>query len=394
MNRTIGCRVKGKLSSRAFFAVVAIVAFVTGCSCEREKKEEVKEAPATPQEPAIPADVDQELFKLLEQAAVDCKVADARQRITCNGGEKNALALSFNKGERDRIAALPTLVYALKSEDEKLRALSAAVLYASFRTGLGPQAKKGAVKSEAASDFLKVTLALSDPLAMQAIPAATHASMLAGNAKELIAALSPEVPVQVRTMAYRYLMVYGRLDAFETIRTLGSDPGAAVVLSAIESPRNMREWTSEEQEAVCPWAVGFLDDTRPPVVGNAMAVLSNCAGKELDELLERLEQTLKEKQFSFIHSTALRDVCGAARTRREKGATDEQCDKVRRLQEKALKDADVKGRVRAMCLSSLAYNWPDEKTLAVARALKKDSDADVERTANQVITRLERTLSR
>lgn len=371
---------------------VALCLLLLGCTCSRKEEQPEKPAPAAPKKPELPADVDEDLLSALKEAAKTCTVATARQRITCNGGDKNALVLSFNKGERDRKKALPTFVHALQSKDEKLQALAAVVLYASFRTGLGPEAKKGTVKPATASALLDAALALPDSMAMQVIPAATHASTLAGKTDELTKALTQDVSIQVRTMAYRYLMVYGRLKAFETIRQLGSDPGAAVVLAAIESPRNMRDWTVEEQEAICPWAAGFLEDSRAPVAGNAMAVVSNCTGKELDQLLDRMDKTLKDKQFSFIHATALRDVCGSARERRESGATDEQCERVRRVQEKVVKDDDIQGRVRAMCLSSLAYTWPDEKSLKIARSLDGSDEADLARTAGQVVTRLERTL--
>ncbi len=205
---------------------------------------------------------------------------------------------------------------------------------------------------------------------MQAIPAAVHGVTLSGQTHLIHEKLTNDVPIQVRTMAYRYLMVYGRLEAFERIKELSSDPGMAVVLSSVESPRHMEDWTANEQEAICPWAVTFLEDDRAPVAGNAMAVLSNCAGEQLDALLERIDQTLEDEQFSFIHSTALRETCERKGKSKERDATARQCKHVRKLQERASLASEVQPRVRAMSLSNVAYTWPDKESLKLAKVAR------------------------
>jgi hypothetical protein len=223
---------------------------------------------------------------------------------------------------------------------------------------------------------------------MQVIPAATHALMLSDQAHLLYEALEKDVAIQIKTMAYRYMMVYGRLSAFEKVRALGKDPGAAIVLAAVESPRNMQNWTKEEQTAICPWAAGMLDDARPPVAGNAAAVLGNCAGRELDALLDRVAAVLKTNQFSYLHATALRDICGDLRKTRPEGASDAQCERVRKLQLEAAGDVDLEGRVRAMALSTMAHTWPDEQSYKAADKLTKDKDPGLSQAAQQIVTRL------
>ncbi len=370
---------------------ILVSSFTLGCSCDEEKKAPPPPAPAVAEEPKLPPGVDETLLEELRKASTACTVEEARKRVDCNGGDKNALILAFNKGERERLRALPTLAFALTEKDEKLNALSSAVLYGAFRTGLGPEAKPGAVEPALAEQLLKAAVSLPPSVGMQVMPAATHTSVLAGSLGKLVKALDSTVPVQVRTMAYRYLMVYGRLEGFETVRQLGSDPGAAVVLAAIESPRNMRDWSTAEQAAICPWAAQFLDDARAPVAGNAMAVLSNCSGKELDHLLDSLEKSLKEKQFSFIQATALRDICGTPQMRKEEKATDAQCKRVRALHANAAKSRDVQERVRAMVLSSLAHLWPDERTISLSKQLASGPESDLKKTAEQIVVRLERS---
>lgn len=364
----------------------------TGCKCGRDEEKAPEKPQPAATKPALPPNVDASLLEALKRAALGCKTTEGQARIDCQGGEKNALVLSFNKEERKRIPSLPTFAYALTLPDDKLKALSAAVLYASFRTTLGSEAKEGAVSNQLAQDLLNATLALPDSAAMQAIPAATHAILLSKQNQLLYDALEKDVAIQVKTMAYRYMMVYGRLPTFEKIREFGKDPGAAVVLAAIESPRNMPNWTKEEQEAICPWARTLLDDARPPVAGNAAAVLANCAGEDLDALLDRAAKSLKENQFSYLHATALRDICGEARKTRSAAANDSQCERVRQIQADAARDPDLEGRVRAMALSTMAHTWPDAQSHDVAKKLVKDKSPELARSAQQIVTRLSKQI--
>lgn len=366
----------------------ALASLSVGCSCNDDEKQKEKASARASVVPALPENIDEAFLKALTDASSDCKPAKGKKRINCNGGEKNAIVLSFNKGERKRATSLPTLTLALEDKDDKIQALSAGVLYASFRVGLGGAEEAKSLTKKEAQKLLEAALALPSTTSMQAIPAATHAMVLTDQAELLHKALESGVSTQVRTMSYRYLMVYGRLDAFEKVKELSRGPGAAIVLSAIESPRNMKNWSEAEQEAICPWAVSFLTDERSPVAGNATAALSKCAGEHLDTLLASVEKTLKEKKFSFIHSTALRDVCGSALKRSPAGASEEQCAQVRKLQEEAAKSVDVHARVRAMTLSALAYAWPDEQSLDLAQSLSSSEEPSVARAAAQAVERL------
>jgi hypothetical protein len=390
----MGISTKTLLTSTLLAGSLSVGLLSTGCKCNSEKKVEKPAPSEEPSEPKLPAAVDADLFGALKKAAAECKATPGQDRIDCNGGDKNAIVLSFNRNERDRVQSLPTFSYALSLQDPKLDALAASVLYASFRNDFGPSAKKKEVSPALAKELLAATLRLPSALAMQAMPAAAHAAMLSGQEKDLYQALSDDLSIQVKTMAYRYLMVYGRLAAFDKIQELGKSPAAAVVLAAIESPRNMSDWKPEDQAAICPWAEAFLNDARPAVAGNAAAVLSNCSGEQLDHLLTQIDRVIKEKQFTFVHATALRDICGKERAKRSSGATDKQCEKVRSLQEKVATDSAVPSRVRAMSLSTLAYTWADEKSLALAKKLEKDGEADVARAAEQIVTRLSPQLGR
>jgi hypothetical protein len=156
----------------------------------------------------------------------------------------------------------------------------------------------------------------------------------------------------------------------------------------------MQDWSTEEQSTVCPWAISFLDDPRPPVASNAMALLSNCGGSELDELLKRVEKTLADRQYSFVHATALREMCRETRTQGRRGATEEQCKRARAIEEKVVQSTQLPARVRALTLNALGSRWPDKQTLQVVKKLKLDAAPEVKQAAERLEARIEEQLKR
>lgn len=374
--------------------ILLALAGALGLSYGCGKKEAQKTAPppsasSASTSPRIPANVDGELLAALTEAAKGCNETPGQSRLDCSSAEKNALVASFNRGERSRVKALPTFTYVLSATDPRLRGLGAAVLYGAFRVNLGTDAKPGSVAAKDASALMKAALGLPDAIAMQAAPAVTHAMMLSGQAPALFAALKPETSLQVRSMAFRFLMVYGRLAAFDKVKQLAKDPEAAIALAALESPKNMQDWTAEEQQAICPWAESFLDDPRSPVVGNAIALLSNCGGAQLDLLLNRVDRSIGEKQYSFVHASALREMCRESRTRGGRGASEAQCTRARALEEKAVQNTQLPARVRALTLNGLGSRWPDAKTAKLVKKLKLDAAPEVKQAAEKLETRLE-----
>jgi len=381
------------MTRQLFFGLLCMLA----AACGKNSDKEVNPAPsasAKPAPPAVPANVDVKLLELLEEASKSCEETPKQGRPNCNSPEKNALVSSFNRGERDRVKALPTFAHVLSASNDQLKGLAAGVLYASFRVNLGPEAKPGSLKSEDALTLMKAAVALPEAIAMPAMPAVTHAMMLTKQGPQLFEALSKDKALQVRSMAYRFLMVYGRLAAFDKVKALAKDPENAIVLAALESPRNMQHWSAEEQNAVCPWAESFLDDARPPVAGGALALLSNCTGPHLDTLLERAEKAVADKQYSFVHATALREMCREDRLWTGRGASEAQCRRARAIGEKVVQSTQLPARVRALALNGLGSRWPDKQTLKLVKQLKRDAAPEVKLAAERLDTRLEAQLER
>jgi len=285
-----------------------------------------------------------------------------------------------------------TLAYALKEETPDVRAVTANVIYSAFRSPWGPDLHRGAVSDADADALLSATLALPKAQARQAIPAAVHASMLSNRADALYAALDKSSEAQLRIIGYRYLMTHGRLDAFKKIQDLARDPSSAVVLAALESPENMYNWTTGEQAAICPWAVGLLADTRPAVSAKAASILSNCSGEFVDKLLDSGDAALKANTFSAVQLTAFRDLCSPARRAQPTGPTEAQCQRSRKLLEKVVDSKGLDEQARSTALVSLAYQWPDEETLKFARSLATNSDKSLAEHARRTVERLTQRL--
>jgi hypothetical protein len=376
------------------FASVLLTLLALGCTCSKEREAPQKpEQPPERAEPELPKTVDPALLSELKRAAEECK--QGPNRIVCPGKSKNAITSEFNRGKRSKTTALPTFSYALSLGDEKLSTLAAAVLYGAYRLGLGtnqqPEPSTRPSK-QTARELLGGVLSLAPQASMQAIPAAVHAMWLTNQGDSLREALQTDLPIQVRTMALRYLMVYGRLNVFPEIERAAIEPRTAIVLAAVESPRNMRQWSEEERAKICPWLRGFLDDERDAVVGSALAGLSQCDTEDIDALLDQASQAASGGQFSFVHSTALRNLCGRTGQSRGSLANSEQCKEVRKLQEQVARNNELQARVRAMNLSNLAYDFPDEESLSLARELAKSESPEVKAAAEQSVKRIEQQL--
>lgn len=376
--------------------LLAIFLFLLAPACGKKDDKQATPQPSasTKPVPAVAANVDVELLEELKAASKSCEATGKQARPNCSSPEKNELVSAFNRGRRSRVKALPTFAHALASADANLQGLAAGVLYAAFRVNLGPEAKPGSVAPDEARALMTAALALPEAISMPAMPAVAHAMMLTKQGPALFAALTPVKALQVRSMAYRFVMVYGRLAAFDTIKALAKDSETAIVLAALESPRNMQTWSAEEQAVLCPWAESFADDPRSPVAGNAMALLSNCSGAQLDGLLDRIEKSVADKHYSFVHATALREMCREGRLPPERGATEEQCKRARALSEKVVKNTQVPARVRALTLNGLGGRWPDKQTQKLVKQLKLDAAPEVKLAAERLERRVEEQLKR
>ncbi|HWA75154.1 MAG TPA: hypothetical protein VG937_22605 [Polyangiaceae bacterium] len=336
-----------------------------------------------------PANADAELWKELSDLTQACKVDDQRGTVTCTQGEQRKLISAFSSGQRSKIKALPTFAAALSSQKPAMQTVGANLLYSALRSSFGADVKTGDVSEKDAGDLLTAALKLPKALARQALPAAVHASMLANQSEALYTALEKLEDPQLRAVAVRNFMVYGRLTAFKKVQELAKDDASHLAPAAVESPQNMLAWTAEEQAAICPWATGLLSDTRPLIAGKAASLLSSCSGEFIDKLLEAGERSLAANKFAVSEVAGYRDLCSANRRGRQSAATEQQCARSRKLLEKVTETKAVDQQARSMALNSLAYQWPDDRTVQLAKRLEKSPDAGLADAARRALQRIE-----
>lgn len=341
----------------------------------------------------LPPNVDPKLWGDLDALTKVCKVDIKENTLNCTQGEQRRLVSEFVAQQRDRAKATATFAAALADPRPELRAVGANVLYSAFRSPWGPNVKPGAVPPADAEAFVSATLKLPKGQAVQALPAAVHAAMLANRADALMAAIDKSGEAQLRTTAIRYLMTHGRLQAFPRVQEFAKLPDVQVALAALESPANMYAWTAEEQAAICPWAATFLEDPRAPIAAKAGSLLSNCSGEHVDRLLDVAEASLKKGDFTSARVGAFRDLCAAHRRARPDGASEKQCDRARKLLEDVVQAKALVDQARTAALAALAYQWPDKDTLKLVNKLAKDPNKSLAENATRTAARIEQRLN-
>jgi hypothetical protein len=353
------------------------------------KKKAPSPAPSVSTRALLPPRVDAALFEQLGSLAKRCKVDGAAGSVSCDGGENRSLSAAFQSGKRKRADALATLAAALASKDPALQSVAANLLNTAFRMPWLTGPETGTVNAEDAKALLAAAVKLPNPLARQAVPGAVHAMMVAGNPSDAYALLDQADAAEIRPLGYRYVMTQGRLAAFPKVQEMVKDPSIALVFAALEAPRNMYAWDDAEKAAICPWASGILSDPRPNVASRAAGLLASCGAEFVDTLLERGEKALKAGQFTAGELGPYRDLCSPGALKATGAPSAKQCERNRKLLTDVVGAKKAEGQARALALVSLAYQWPDAKTLKLARSLEKNGDPALAERAVSVVKRLE-----
>jgi hypothetical protein len=362
------------------------LASLSGC---RQKEEPRPAASASAKAPAPAVQVDAQLFQRLKEIGQACNVDAVEGSVTCPQGENRRLISEFVTNQRPRGSAVATLASALADPNPAVQTAAANVLNAAFRAPWAADVEPGSVKAADAKSLLAAALKLPKQLARQALPGAVHAGFLAGVGNDVYTALDQADETELRPLGYRYVMTHGRLGAFGKVQQLAKDPNLAIALAALEAPRSMHDWSEAEKAALCPWALELLQDPRQSVASRGAGLLSSCSGDFVDRLLERAESTLKDGKFNLAELAGLRDVCSAANVRQPGGATEQQCQRNRKLLGDVIASKKLDAQLRGQALIALAYQWPDDKTLKLARSLEKNADKNLAEQAGRTVERLE-----
>lgn len=365
------------------------VGVVSFSACQKKKKGPAPAASSSAKPAALPANVDAALLKELTDISRTCKVEAVEGNVTCAQGENRRLISEFVANQRSRPAAVATLAHALSDANPALSTTAANLLNGAFRAPWGNDVKAGSIPAADAKALLAAALKAPKPLARQAVPGAVNAAQLAGLGNDVYAALDKADQSELRPLGYRYVMTHGRLGAFGKVQQLAKDANAAVAFAALEAPRNMYGWDEAEKAAICPWALELLKDPRPNVATRAAGLLSSCSGIFVDQLLDRGELALKDGKFNAGELGPFRDLCSAANLRQTGSATDKQCERNRDLLVDVVAAKKLDSQTRSMALVSLAYQWPDDKTLKLAKSLEKDADKSLADHASRTVKRIE-----
>ncbi|HTM46591.1 MAG TPA: hypothetical protein VL137_16650 [Polyangiaceae bacterium] len=335
------------------------------------------------------------LYAEIKQLAAACEVAVPASGLKCNAGEQRPVVAELAR-EESHVEALKTLTSALTDSDKKIETVAANLLHLAFRSSLGNNAKAGDVPPAVAKDLIDVVAKLPKPQASQALPAAVHAAMLSGQQEALYKMLEARSADKLSAVAYRYLMTHGRLGAFDKVKAAVASDQLDDALSAAASPASMRNWTDDESKQICDWASELLGDTRVGIATRAGTLLGHCSGDYVDKLLAKGEELLKAGNMNQAQVTPFRDVCSAPR-RNGLGTTgpkvtDEQCARNRKFLEKVLATPAVDGRTKAMTLSAITYQWPDDQTKRLLQKFEKNSDKELAKHASDMLRRFDHPL--
>jgi hypothetical protein len=372
-----------------------IASCLTALGCG--KRGEPKADPPVASAARAPVDsrIDSGLIDVLKQMARDCEVNVQDANVLCHHDEDQKLVSEFVADQRSQIWALPTMTAALKDADPKLQTVAADVLYLAFRVKLGRDARPGSVSADDARSLVDTVVALPKPQSRQAIATAVHASMLARQGQQLYHTLDEPKNQPLATIGYRHLMTYGRLDAFEKVKQLSRDSNTALVLAALNNPENMLDWTDGERAQICPWSQDFLGNAHPAIAAKAGSILAHCGGEYVDALLSKMDRSHKgDAPLTRTDIASMRDLCTLALRGKPGGPSELQCTRDRKLLDRALESTDVEAAGRGQALEALAYDWPDEHSLKLARQYESNKDAVVADFARQTAERLSRRMEK
>jgi hypothetical protein len=336
-----------------------------------------------------PPGADPELFAKIAEIVQKCAVNVKEATTVCQGEETRKLGDDFSVGKRSRPDAVRTMALALESDNEKVRGATAAVLHAGFRNNWGADRKPGDVKADDAKEMIKATFALPKPYLRRALPATVHAAMLANQPDALYAALDSQKDLEIASIGLRHVMTHGRLAVFPKVQETGKSEEARFALSAIEAVQNMDKWSEDEQAAICPWLVQFLNDKRTSISARASTALNNCGGKYVDDILAAGEKAMKDNEFSSARLSGLRSMCTPSRRNQPNAPSPAQCERARALLEKVVQAPKLEVPTRSSALVALTNQWNDARTLAFVKRVQQTKPEGLTEQLKTALRRLE-----
>ena len=295
---------------------------------------------------------DPELLDDLRRVAASCELEEGPTgHLRCPKHGDRALAHEFLKGDRDRVAALPTFASLLEERDKLLQGVALRVLSMGFSPKLGDDLGIGAIPPALADAFLAAFDKLPAEQAHSIAAVTVHTALLAhGELDTLYAALAKRE--QLAPDAYRRLMIHGRMRAFPKVKQLAEGASTSLAVAALEAPRNMANWTSAEQDVLCPWALGFLRQSDERRAARAAQLLVNCRGDHVDGILALGQELDGQGRLTRSRLTAFREICQGQ-------GSEAQCEENLGFLEALLTSEKNQADLRTMAFSAIMYQVAD-----------------------------------
>ncbi len=339
--------------------------------------------------------VDPEIMQALEAVVASCEVGVSGNTVSkCQNGEFKNLRAMFKKSEtnpepKDKVDALDTFSEALKSENQELAVVASSLLYHEYRN-FGPSPEPSRFTAPVAQRMIAAVGQSPKYQAAQALKAAVHTGMLAGQQDALYQMLDQHSYDSVPGLGYPLIMRYARMAAFPKVKSLVASEDPKTVTAAFKAPRNMPKPTPEEQAEICPWAKGFLSDSRDPAYLGAARLMLKCQGEYVDALLDEGEKRLeKDNRFTRDDYLVYRDVCfSPIKGLIKEAGFQAQCARTAAFLEKAVNNEKVESLPRGLALFAIYYQRRNAESMKVMQKYKNHADPNIKKYANESIKSL------
>lgn len=342
--------------------------------------------------------VDPEIMQALEAVVAHCEVGVSGNTVTkCQNEEFKSLRAMFKKSEtnpqpKDKVEALDTFSEALKSENQELAVVASSLLYHEYRD-FGPSPEPSRFTAPVAQRLIGAVGQSPKYQAAQALTAAVHTGMLAGQQEALYQMLDQHTYDAIPGLGYPHIMRYARMQAFPKVKQLAKAEDLKTVKAAFSAPGNMPKPTAEENAEICPWAKGYLSDPRDAAYLGAARLMLSCQGEYIDALLDEGEKRLeKDNRFTRDDYLIYRDVCfSPVKGLIKEAGFQAQCARTAAFLEKAVNNEKVESLPRGLALFAIYYQRRNAESMKVMQKYKNHADPNIKKYANESIKSLVET---
>lgn len=370
-----------------------------------------KEDGAAKEEPAkedkgFSVEKDAEVIAAIDAVIKNCKEVKYKRGNECPDKEQEKYdQLLYKKGP----AALDTIIaiFVDKSQSPQHRQLAAHALNGPLQGAFGKIAKGQGEANVAAFEALSKAVQEEDPsdsekLAIATVTSAVHLGNLAKKFDEVRTFINSFDPAKgndhmwIRYHAVDRAMTYGRMELFELVKSHAEHENTNLQRAAFAAPRNMPDWSDEEDTTICTWAEGFISKEDKAWNAGPTWVLLRCKDREkyANMIIEEAKKRGKDGTFARPFIFAFRELCSRGFFGSGTKTSDEQCARAKKLLLIATDDEKLPEFERAMALSSIAYQWRDEESLKLMKKYTKHKNAEIAKMAKQEVEMLEKWLKK